>query len=326
MTNSQLTLRTVRKVFVVVKQSEYAQAMTKADPRLVALVQDSNVATVGTMSAHLEHEETVRQVLDYLEHSGLDVTIASCTTVPASIKGFDLVLSVGGDGTFLTAACACLDTPILGIRSSVASVAHFCLADRSTFVTHLKGILAGTLQPAALLRLEARLKKVVVADGKVTFVDHVVDFPVLNDVLVHNANPAETTRYIIETGGKTEWQDSSGVYIGTPAGCTGALRSAGGKRLDVTARQFEFVVREPYIRPGKGLYALMRGLLDEKSEISIVSRMNNGKVFVDGPHRTQEFNFGDRLTLRRHPHDLIAFIDERVNDRYEFELGVYKPW
>jgi NAD+ kinase len=176
------------------------------------------------------------------------------------------------------------------------------------------------------MRMSLNLQKVVVEDGVIRRVDSRLEVPVLNDVLVANNNAAAAAKYIIEIGDVKEKQDSSGLWIGPPSGSSAALRSAGGKLLGITDRTFEFVTREPSVRPDRPMYAHTRGLFGEHEEIAVVSRMPRGKLFVDGEHREIDFNTGDRAVFSRHEHDLLAFIDPEINRRYSYFFGIYEKW
>ena len=51
--------------------------------------------------------------------------------------------------------------------------------------------------------------------------------PVLNDALLVTDCPAATAKYVIQNEGRAQKQFSSGVWISTAAGSTGAIHSAG---------------------------------------------------------------------------------------------------
>src|SRR6185295_12301282 len=80
-----------------------------------------------------------------------------------------------------------------------------------------------------------------------------------NDVLIAHRNPAAMTRYRLTIGASQEDQRSSGVWISTAAGSTAGIRSAGGRRMPITAKRLQYLVREPYTWPQRR-YRLGRGL------------------------------------------------------------------
>ena len=115
-----------------------------------------------------------------------------------------------------------------------------------------------------------------------------------------HAVPAATSRYILEIDGDSEEQRSSGVWVGTAAGSTGALRSAGGDVLPFSSTQIELVVREPYSVSGQG------------QAIAIQSKMRDGRLFVDGPYGCFNVGLGQvaRFAVSDEPLTLLGLQDQ----------------
>ena len=213
----------------------------------------------------------------------------------------DLIISVGGDGTFLDASHAVHDLPVLGVNSSSSSsFGHFCMAKKDSFATILDAIEADQIKPLEILRLEVEINGEPVPEL------------VLNEVLIAHSNPAATSRYIIEVGDLKEEQRSSGLWISTPAGSTGSLRSAGGVVMPIDDHQYQYFVREPCQRPGQHWQVLM-GLVGSGTDTTITSEMRTGEIYIDGPHIIYPLTIGDKLTIKRSKHSLYAYIDKDVN-------------
>ena len=119
MAHSNHALGEVRKVLVVVKETEYAQALAHEDARQLALIGESDRSTDGKLQAHQEHVATVEEVFAYLGKRGIESVTELVTSLPQSLNGYDLIITVGGDGTFLSTAALNLDTPMLGVRSTL---------------------------------------------------------------------------------------------------------------------------------------------------------------------------------------------------------------
>ena len=142
-----------------------------------------------------------------------------------SVAGYDLLLSVGGDGTFLELARYALDTPVLGVNSDPErSTAFFCAANRSSIRSHLEALLVGKLHEVRLARMQ------------VTINNRLLPHYALNDLLIAHANPAAMTSYTLGLGTISEPQRSSGLWIATAAGSTAAIRAAGGRVLPLRSR------------------------------------------------------------------------------------------
>ena len=131
-----------------------------------------------------------------------------------SADGYDLLCSVGGDGTFLEVARHSVTTPVLGINSDPQrSIALFCAADQGTVRKRLEAVLSGELHEVRLARMQVTLNGTP------------LDFYALNDLLFCHANPAAMTSYTLRLGAVRETQKSSGVWFATAAG--GPLRPSG---------------------------------------------------------------------------------------------------
>lgn len=293
----------LKKVLVVHKKSTFQiQAEEHKEARFIKLVSDGNQVVNRVKLAHEEHLDSLAKVEAELHRRGVDFQCLWRSQLPDVVRDADLVISVGEDGTFLDASHALLDVPALGVNSSrSSSFGHFCLANGDTIGAVLDQIEAGEIEPTNVLRLELTINGETVKELA------------LNEVLVAHSSPAATSRYLISKGQMQEEHRSSGVWVSTPAGSTGSLRSAGGKILPLPARQFEYLVREPCIRPGE-VWRLLGGVLDESQEIKVHSQMRTGEVYIDGPHIIRPLNLGDELVIRPSKHSLRAFIKPDIND------------
>jgi NAD+ kinase len=296
-------MKELAKVLIVFKKSTFQiQAVEHRDARFLKLIEEghSNVAKVKT--AHDEHYDTLETIQNELKQRGITFDSVARADLSDSVDTYDLIISVGGDGTFLDASHAIYKAPLLGVNSArSSSFGHFCLANRDNFGQVLDDISAGNLEPWPLLRLQLILNGTPLAE------------PVLNEVLVCHSNPAGTSRYYVEIGSTREEQRSSGIVIGTPSGSTGTCKSAGGAVMPIISQQYQYIVREPWTRPGQR-YEMERGLLERNQEIHMTSNMRTGALYIDGQHIDYSFSLGDELTVRPTGVDLSAYIDPRVND------------
>ena len=92
--------------------------------------------------------------------------------------------------------------------------------------------------------------------------------------------------------------------------------SAGGQVLPITNRQFEYLVREPCLRPHEQ-WQLKGGVFPEDAELHITSEMRTGAVFVDGTHIVFPFPLGSLLAVKASKSNLLAFVAPAVNDRFK---------
>ena len=155
---------------------------------------------------HETHKSGVKAVKRMLEQRGVAYAcVERHALTEESVRGHDLIVALGGDGTTLISAHHVRDanTPILGINTDPAtkdeltnmyltnacvderrSTGHLCAANRFDAETVLDGALRGTLRPTRLARIRT------VLNGKVLE-------PALNDVLIAHPSPAAVSRYSV---------------------------------------------------------------------------------------------------------------------------------
>jgi NAD+ kinase len=124
----------------------------------------------------------------------------------------------------------------------------------------------------------------------------VVSRRVLNEALFCHETPAAASRYLLRYGKKEEAQLSSGFWVGTAAGSTGALHSAGGDLLPLGSKKLELVVREPF-KGGGERYRMTKVFVKDGEEIVVTSKMRDACVFLDGPFQRTPVRLGDRLAF-----------------------------
>lgn len=290
-------------VLVVYKKSAYqTNVRERKNARFLELLEKKHPSVSRLVEAHEEHQATIEETRAALDELGAVATFRFRGD-EGLVEDVDLVVTVGGDGTLLWAArWVGSRTPMLAINSAPHdSVGHFCGGKKGQVKAVLARALAGELAKTELTRME------VAVDGEV------VTRRVLNDVLFAHLSPAATTRYVISHERKdgrlrTEEQKSSGIWIGTAAGSTAAQLSAGGRVLPVASRRLQYVVREPY-QPGGRRYRIVRGLVDDGDKLRLVSKVREGRLFIDGPHRVREVRMGSEIVLKRsrEPLTLLAF-------------------
>jgi NAD+ kinase len=299
--------RTLRRVLVIHKDSTYqTEALEKKDPRFLKLIADGSEVVRTVPKSHEQHLASLAQVEQALTERRIAYDVVNRQSEFTIASDVDLIVTVGGDGTFLHSARECSNIPILGVNSAKStSLGHFCLADGDTFGEVLDGIVSGKRRWYRLARLQLLLN------------GEALPVPVLNEVLIHDVHPAGPCNYILTIGDATEVQSTSGIYISTASGSTAVNRSAGGRILPITQRQFLYLVREPGMRPGQD-WKLRAGALSPQAQVKIVSRMTDGRIYADGKYgKEYPFLRGDELIVRLHPEDVRAFIDPTVNSRYQ---------
>jgi len=238
-------------------------------------------------AGHASHRATLSRVIETLAKRDWRVQLVPRDEYEGP-DGHDLVMCVGGDGTVLHASHKTLDVPLLGINS-----------DPSRSVGYFSGTNADGVDAALALFENDELERFMLHRLRLTLDGEELAPPVLNDVLVANDNPAATSRYILMTGARHETQKSSGLWISTAAGSTAGIRSAGGAVLPLEGPWLQYLVREPVVSP-LASYEMLRGVRALDEGLVVVSQMDNGYAYIDGPHVKVPLPLGARLEISAH--------------------------
>ncbi len=255
---------------------------------------------IELQKAHDEHYHTLELVRESLSSHKIDFQEISRGDLWPTLDGVEFIMSVGGDGTLLSTSHHILDnTPVIGIRSSEASVGYLCSGGTQDIKEIVNSYINGELATIACARLLASIYYGNEDKERPTV-------PVLNDFLFANHNPSATTRYIIRSGDQEEEHKSSGVWISTATGSTAGIKAAGGSTMERGEKQFQYRVRELYRGPS---YAekLTHGFFNPSEQRFIIENRNEAAVLaLDGQRGAIPLRFGDRITFKRAPNLELA--------------------
>jgi NAD+ kinase len=274
-------------ILLLYKNSTYAGYFLSDRKRLAQLEGLLNSEEIKRFRrTHSNHFWSLSYVEAVLKNRKLKFTKA-CRGSSLDYSRYDLIITVGGDGTFLEAARQVQNEIVWGINSDPTwSVGRFCSGNAKNFEVLLDKVLAGKAKVRKFNRLN------------LSFSDGTQSMNVLNDILICHQNPGAMSRYYLTVARIREEQRSSGVWIATAAGSSGGLHSAGGKVLPQENKEFQYMPRELY--RGKNIrYHLHGGMLKPTQKITLTSLMREGVVFVDGSHVCLPFSFGAKIFVSR---------------------------
>jgi NAD+ kinase len=282
------------RVLVIYKKSAYQlMVRERKNERARTLLKRHDRSVERLLAAHRDHVKTIESARKLLDRLGVEASFRYRATADQTER-FDLVISLGGDGTLLRASHLVGSQPVLAINTAPHdSVGFFCGGTKENLEEVLVRALRGDLPATELTRAQITL------DGEL------VSRRVLNDVLYCHECPAATTRYILRHSGREEEHRSSGMWVGPAAGSTAAQRSAGGRVLPATSKQIQYVVREPYMQNGQR-YSMVKGLLGEDEQLEVISKIQGGRLYVDGPHLKLRVSLGSALVVKRSPEPLTV--------------------
>ncbi len=195
-----------------------------------------------------------------------------------------LVVTFGGDGTFVKAANLMDEGYIVGINSSPSSSVGALTSLEIDDLERLKEVLEGNFD--VLLRQRV----------KVTLNGEVLNEHALNEVYVGAFSQFHSSRYRIKYNGFEEEHRSSGIIVSTGTGSPAWFYSAGGDVFDPSEEKISFVVREPYFAKRLFTPTILKGDLKIGEKLIMESeRVSGGLISIN--ESTYDFNKGDIVKL-----------------------------
>lgn len=188
-------------------------------------------------------ETAVEHALQRLEHLGVEATEMHRDST-AELEGADLVVTLGGDGTFLGGArlAAPQEIPILGVN--LGRLGFLTELESEDLEDGLRRFLAGDY------RIEERtmLQVTLLRAGR-----SIVQQIGLNEVVVDHAGEARILRLEIDVGGQAVGMiDADGAIVATASGSTAYALASGGPILEPTLEDLVLVPMSPFaltVRP-----------------------------------------------------------------------------
>jgi NAD+ kinase len=263
------------------------------------------ILVVYTKLLSKEEESTLSLVKNTLKKYDVNYKISNRERLNKKLfQNKNLVIAVGGDGTFLRASHFIFDkTPIMGINSDPRyKEGFFMIAEKKDFKRKLKKILKGNYKIKKLRRLEAYMGNKKVPELA------------LNEFYIASEKQHHTARYFLNIGGMKERQKSSGVLISTAAGSNAWVKSAGGKVLPLSSDKFEYLVREPYCGRVSAKCDLINNILDKNEKIEIEFEVGNGILIVDSLSKEYKFKARQKVMVKmsKKPLYLVSFDDKNL--------------
>ena len=209
----------------------------------------------------------------------------------------ELVISLGGDGTLLTAARALadVDTPLLGINLGRLGF----LADVSfdDFESYLDAVMQGRYSAEERFLIEGHFYED----------DRLVSTNVaLNDIILHSYESASMIEYEISSGGALiHIQRSDGVIVTTPTGSTAYALSGGGPIMHPSLNTLAIVPICPHTLSNRPIVLPA----DQPIEVRLGQDSLPAKVSYDG-HSTTLVNQQNRVHITRYPKPLTLLHPE----------------
>jgi NAD+ kinase len=214
---------------------------------------------------------------------------------PGLLAGTDALVVLGGDGTFLRAACSVADlgVPILGVN--LGKVGFLSKAEHQDLPSILAQLKAGDYELEPRLMLEARM---IPGDGRPPGAAAIA----INEAAIVRGAHARVMHVVVDVGdSRVATYVCDGVVVASPTGSTGYSFSAGGPIIEPTSRNLVVTPIAAYLTP------LRSTVVGPQHVVSVrVEAAHDALLSIDGREEIP-LSVGDRVEVRAHatPIDFI---------------------
>ncbi|GMS95815.1 hypothetical protein PENTCL1PPCAC_17990 [Pristionchus entomophagus] len=184
-----------------------------SDCELERLLLERNIDPLPLKLKDEEQRKVEETIVNQLRENGMSVTLCHLSSLPSRLPPLSLVVTVGGDGTFLSAAALVVDsTPVVGINSDpMGSEGHLCVGGKN----RPKDLIRMLVDKDTKWTTRSRIK-VTIYGGKNA---HPEPLLALNEVFVGEKDSAKVSYYDISIdGGPAQRQKSSGFIASSASG------------------------------------------------------------------------------------------------------------
>jgi NAD+ kinase len=212
------------------------------------------------------------------------------SAITSHLKDTDLVVTLGGDGTFLGGArlAAPRGIPLLGVN--LGRLGFLTELDAADVEAGLKRFFTGHYRIEERNVLQATLtrnkKNIARAIG-------------LNEAVINRAGEARMLRVEIDVGGQAVGViDADGVMVATATGSTAYALASGGPILEPTLRDLVLVPMNPFALTVRPI------VFPPGQDITLAVVRGPAELRIDGGRRGRAVQAGDRLRCGSHPRPL----------------------
>ena len=230
-------------------------------------------------------EHAVEHAIAALESKGVEA-VEMHRDAGAEVKGADLVVTLGGDGTFLAGArlAAPMDIPILGVNLG-----------RLGFLTELEaGDIEGGIQRFidGAYRLEERtMLQVTLLRGGKSSVKEIG----LNEVVVDHSGETRILRLEIDVAGQAVGViDADGAIVATASGSTAYALASGGPILEPSLEDLVLVPMSPFALTVRPI------VFAPRQDVTIKVVRGPAEMRVDGMRHGHSVATGDSVRCGAH--------------------------
>uniref|UniRef100_A0A8R1E546 NAD(+) kinase n=1 Tax=Caenorhabditis japonica TaxID=281687 RepID=A0A8R1E546_CAEJA len=197
------------------------------DVELKKYLQSKGVNVQELLENEKKQVNAVQEIVNELTKAGISTRVVTRDQLQQYLPETDLVISAGGDGTFLTAASAVNDqTPVVGINTDpIGSEGHLCVGGKNPPRNLIELLVSGKLKWVQRSRIRVTVKESskyssifsLTKRAKKTAITNLA----LNEVFIGEDEAAKVSTYNISIDDSSMVkQKSSGMIVTTGTGST----------------------------------------------------------------------------------------------------------
>ncbi|MCH9742406.1 MAG: NAD(+) kinase [Proteobacteria bacterium] len=218
-------------------------------------------------------------------------------------QAVDLVMVVGGDGTFLETARNIVNwqRPILGIN--LGRLGFLTDIPAARMEEMVQSVLDGQFEIEQRLMLRVRIER----NGETHY-----DQLALNDVVLHKVHMEHMIEFEVAIDNRfVQSQRSDGLIIATPTGSTAYALSAGGPILQPSLEALTVVSINPHSMSNRPIVVASTSRIEIHSS---AQRNEPAQITCDG-HVKLDLEPSDRIFIERHSH-VVSMVHPRPHDHF----------
>ena len=245
----------------------------------------SHLATVKMVTTALgEHANVLMHSLD----AGFSIASIRIVSMSELVEQCDLVITLGGDGTLLTAARALVDKkiPLLGIN--LGRLGFLADVSVSDFEQHLSAVIAGRYTVESRFFIEGEIEGPDRSSSRNI---------AINDIILHSHESLRMIEYeVYSDGNLIHKQRADGVIVTTPTGSTAYALSGGGPIMHPSLETLAIVPICPHTLSNRPIVLPA----NQEIEIRLSEAGSIAQINYDG-QSAAIIDADDRVRIKRYP-------------------------
>lgn len=237
---------------------------------------------------HVEHNKFVGEVENIFISKKINYDKNKISDIKKiNFNNYDLIITAGGDGTFLQAAEKISNQFIIGLNSvytesNRGSIGGLTIINKENLYK-IERIFTKDYSIQKWKRLYTKIN------------DQLLNNLAVNDIYVGHSKAYMTSHLKVTIKPESECFLSSGIIISTGMGSHAWFRSAGGSQFKNELDIFGMIVREPFEKKKK--YKFTSKILADKEEITISPNRDGHVIVFDSDGKEYLISMEDYVTI-----------------------------